>query len=204
MNIHPEEGKTAYSIGKGKVYITRADPKEIILTQGKDSSFIRLAEQAYKEATHAPLVFKNYLYLERGCYTIAAVLDESVNDQPLTIKGPVIDLFDPALPVLTEKIVKPGEQAYLYATNRIVDKQRPKVLCAAARVYDERKTKGSYSFIVKSPSGTQNVMRILLPSQPKTIRVGATENMGEWDAASHTCLLKFANDHKGVPVSIRY
>jgi hypothetical protein len=204
LNIHPEEGKSAYAIGKGKVYITRADPKEIIMTQGKDSSFIRLAQQAYKEATHAPLAFKNYLYLERGCYTIAAVMDESVNDQPLTIRGPVIDLFDPNLPVLTEKVVKPGEQAYLYATNRIFDKQQPKVLCGAARVYDERRTSGSYSFVTKSPSGTQNVMRILLPSQPKAIRVGDTENAGEWDAASHTCLLKFVNDHKGVPVSIRY
>jgi len=204
MNIHPEEGKTAYAIGKGKVYITRTDPKEIIMTPGNDSSFIRLAQQAYREATHAPLACKNYLYLERGCYTIAAVMDESVSDQPLTIKGPVIDLFDPALPVLTEKVVKPGEQAYLYATNRIVDKQQPKVLCAAARVYDERRTQGSYSFVVKSPSGTQNVMRILLPAQPKAIRVNDTEQKSEWDAATHTCLLKFANDNKGVPVSIRY
>jgi hypothetical protein len=205
MNIHSGGKDISYTVGKGKIYIIRVDPKELAMTPGKDSSFIHLVQQAYKEATHLSLAFKNYLYLERGCYTIAAVMDESVNDQPLTIKGPVIDLFDPALPILTEKIVKPGQQAYLYDLGRIADKRQPKVLCAAARVYDEKRGPGSYSFLVKSPSGTQNVMRILLPSKPLAVRVeGQADATSEWDAASHTCLLKFVNDHKGVPVSISY
>jgi hypothetical protein len=204
MKIHPEEGKTRFNVGKGKIYVIRTDPKELVMAAGGDSSFVQLSQQAYKEATGAGLNFKNYLYLERGCYTIAAVLSESVSDEPLTIKGPVIDLFDPALPVLNEKMVMPGEQAYLYVLSRVTDKKQPRVLCGAARVYEEQRTAGSYSFVAKSPSGTGNVMRVLLPSKPSAVSVNGTESAGEWDAATHTCLLKFVNDYKGVPVHIRY
>jgi hypothetical protein len=137
-------------------------------------------------------------------------MDESVSNTPLTIKGPVIDLFDPNLPVLPAKTIKPGEQTYLYALDRVGDKRAPRVLCAASRTYDEKRSPGQYSFVARSPLGTQNVMRILLPSMPTAIEVGgvkldmADRTTHEWDAASHTCLLRFVNDNKGVPVTIRY
>jgi len=167
-------------------------------------------EEAYAGATHAPLRLKNYLYLERGPYTIAAVMDESVSKAPLAIKGPVIDLFDPNLPVLSEKIVRPGEQTYLYALDRVRDKRPTRVLCAASRTYEEKRGPGSYSFVARSPLGTQNVMRIFLPSRPTAIEVGgvkldmADRTTHEWDAVSHTCLLRFVNDNKGVSVKITY
>ena len=41
------------------------------------------------------LTEKNNFYLERGPYVIAAVMDESVSDEPLKIEGCYIDLFDP-------------------------------------------------------------------------------------------------------------
>jgi hypothetical protein len=199
-----------YKVGKGKVYMVREDPKNIVMTPGQDSGFLRQVQEAYMASTHSPLLLKNYLYLERGPYTIASVLDESVSNEPLTIKGPVIDLFDPNLPVLAEKIVRPGEQTYLYALSRIRDRHRPRVLCAASRTYEEKRSPGSYSFVARSPLGTKNVMRILLPSRPKAIEIGGVKldtndiNTYEWDAASHTCLLRFVNDNKGVPVQISY
>jgi hypothetical protein len=86
LKIHPDDSTSSYTIGKGKIYITRMDPKEIIMTSGEDSGFIRLTQQAYKEATHTTLDFKNYLYLERGPYTIAAVMDESVSSHTCLLK----------------------------------------------------------------------------------------------------------------------
>jgi hypothetical protein len=212
MGVHADgrTGPGAYDFGKGKVYIVREDPKEIIMTAGQDSGFVRMVQEAYNASTHTSLVLKNYLYLERGPYTLAAVMDESVSAAPLTIKGPVIDLFDPNLPVLSEKIVQPGEQTYLYALNRVSDKRQARVLCAASRTYAEKRSPGSYSFVARSPLGTRNVMRILLPSQPTMIEVGgvkldmADRTTHEWDAVSHTCLLRFVNDNKGVSVTISY
>src|SRR5690606_6383873 len=86
------------------------------------------------------------------------------------IEGPVIDLFDPELPILAEKEIKPGEQAFLYDIGAVSDPEKPQVLAAASRVYQEKRTAGSYSFLTKSPEGTGNVMRILLPSKPRHVR----------------------------------
>ncbi len=65
-----------------------------------------------------------------GPYDIASVMDESVSAEPLHIKGPVIDMFDPLLPVLQEKIINPGQQSLLYDLKRIKEKNMPQVLCA--------------------------------------------------------------------------
>ncbi|MEO8720153.1 MAG: hypothetical protein ABI372_03555 [Ginsengibacter sp.] len=152
---------------------------------------------------------KNYFYLERGLYDIASVMNESVSEEPLRIKGPVIDLFDPTQLVLQEKIINPGQQSLLYDLKRIKEKSKPQILCAASRAYEEKRTAHSYSFISKSPSNTHNVMRILLPSKPlsvvvKDVEGKSLENTNEWDELSHTCLLQFSNSSDGRSVQIEW
>ncbi len=122
----------------------------------------------------------------------------------------MIDLFDPKLPVVKQKNVEPGEQAYLYDINQLKDKSKPAVLAAAARVYEEKADKNHYHFVVKSPSNTVNIMRILLPAKPKEISL-KQENIGEiplkqheWDNDSHTLLLGFENYSDGVKVDLSW
>ncbi len=211
MTIKPMEGQQNYSYGKGRVYILRQDPKELILQSGKDLAFINLVKQAYEtDASAGQIEFKNNFYLRRGPYDIIAVLDESDNAGPLEIKGPVIDLFDPELPVLTKKTVQPGEQAYLYNLKRVSNSKIPKVLCAASRTYEESISEKGFSFISKSPSGTWNVMRILLPVKPKKVSITDHQMKNEeqvsmeWDEQSSTCLIKFENSSEGHRVDIEW
>ena len=188
--------------GKGKVYVLRHDPKEYVLEKGGDAKLMETVREAYGK-----LDIKNSFYLERGCYTLAAVVDESeAGDSPLTLKGKFIDLFDPELPVLREKTVKPGEQAFLFDISRVKDKKQPQVLAAASRQYDEQRTANSYSFVAKSPAQTSNVMRILLPKKAKSVKVEGTKDC-TWDWNSNdlnTLLLKFENNPDGVKVDITW
>ena len=211
MKIKPSANNGVYHYGKGKVYIVKEDPKELVLEQGKDSAFTTLVKQAYEAGSrNSRIITKNYFYLERGPYDIAAVMDESVSGKPLTIKGPVIDLFDPALPVLSKKVVQPGQQAFLYNVSKIEKKQQPQVLCAASRVSDENDNAHTYSFITKSPDSTKNVMRILLPSKPQSVTVrdvnGALvkDVSFEWDILSHTVLLAFINRSEGLRIQVTW
>ena len=210
MHVNFSENKMMYAYGKGKIFIEREDPKELVLKSNGDSGFMKIIADAYeKQAAAGKLQTKNYFYLERGPYDIASVMDESVSADPLHIKGPVIDMFDPVLPVLKEKIINPGQQSLLYDLNRIKEKNKPQVLCAASRVYDEKRNSHDYSFITKSPSNTQNVMRILLPSKPLSIDVkdsegNPVESTNDWDELSHTCLLQFTNSSEGRSVQIKW
>ncbi|MES2110298.1 MAG: hypothetical protein V4577_16185 [Bacteroidota bacterium] len=211
LGINPTKENEHFKVGKGSVYVLRQNPKDFVMNANNDGAYIDLLKQAYeKDAKAGELKFKNSFYLERGPYDVISVVDENADSQPYKVTGPVIDLFDPQLPVLAEKEVKPGEQALLYVVNRVADKNKPQVLAAAARVYDEKVLSGSYSFVVKSPAKTVNAMRVLLQGQPKTMVV--TDNTGHtisdvkssWDASSHTLFMGFANSPDGVKVELKW
>lgn len=192
-----------YACGKGRVWVLRHDPKEYAMNNGGDSVLVETVAKAMGHKVQE----KNSFYLERGCYDLAAVVDESpAGDRPYTVKGQLIDLFDPSLPTMTEKTVKPGQQAMLFDVARVADRRKPQVLAAASRQYDERRTPGSYSFTAKSPANTDNVMRILLPHKPKKITVdGADKYESEWTKGGfNTLLLKFENNPDGVRVGIEW
>ena len=197
-----------HAVGRGNIVITKQDPKELVMNAGADGDFVTAVKKAY-EHTSGRFMEKNSFLLQRGPYDIAAVMDENTSQLPLTIKGPVIDLFDPQLPVLAKKTVAPGEQSFLYNLNRL-DRAKPfAVLASAARVYDEKIVHGNYSFLVKSPSGTVNAMRILLPAKPLSVLLSNSagtaiqSDTDSWDEATHTLLLRFANSSSGIGIQIK-
>jgi len=210
MNIRPVEDKKLI-FGKGCVYVIRKDPKEFVLNAGSDAAYIETVRHAYEaDAKAGKLIFKNNLYLARGPYDVVSVIDEHTDNKPYVIKGPVIDLFDPELPVLAEKIINLDEQGFLYNLNRIKDKSKPAVLASASRIHEESSTSDTYTFVCKSPVNTVNSMRILLPAEPKMIE--ALDNSGaklsavktSWDAGSRTLHMSFDNSPEGIKVKLAW
>jgi hypothetical protein len=211
LNIPSQTTNEKFNVEKGTVYIVKQNPKEFVLQENGDQHFVGLIKDAYENAAKSGVLqFRNYLYLERGPYDIVSVMDEGVNSEPFSVKGTLIDLYDPKLPVLSEKIVQPGKQALLYNIDRVNNKKQPQVLTAASRVYDEKRNGNSYSFIAKSPVNTKNSMRILLPQNPKEISVKNKDNEAltdfesSWDSHSKTLFLSFENNPNGVYVSINW
>ena len=197
MGMDEQVAEGHYGFGNGHVYVLRNNPQEFVLTAGADSLLLQTLKLAY-----GPYEQRNSFVLQRGPYVIAAVLDESpVSSEPLMLEGRFIDLFDPSLPVLAEKEVQPGEQAFLYDLDKVADKTRPQVLASASRQYDETFTDHSFSFVSKSPANTDNEMRILLPQAPKQVQVSVS-SQSSWDEESQTLLLRFENDPDGVEVRL--
>ena len=200
MQMPEKAEEDVYRYGKGRIYVVRQDPKEFVMQEKGDQSLLSVIEKAYGK-----LEYKNHFYLERGPYTLAAVVDENaVSSEPLQLNGNYIDLFDPKLPCLKQKIVNPGEQAFLFDINAVKKRNRPQVLASASRQSDESIGKRTYSFIAKSPAETDNVMRIILPKNPKGITVSSNQFTSEWDERTHTLLLQFENNPEGVHVKIEW
>lgn len=210
MNIQSGAPEGEYKYGKGTVTIVRHDPKEFVLNVGGDDNFLELIKNLYaRDSKKKELKFKNSFYLERGNYDLVSVMDESISKEPYILNGTYIDLFDPDLPAIEEKIVTPGSQAFLYNIDRVKNKQTPQVLASASRIYDETTENKRYSFIAKSPLYTTNVMRVLLPQKPilcetknKAGQIIKSEN--KWDDKSKTCWISFENDPEGVYVTLQY
>ena len=211
MNIGntPEQGE--YSYGKGTVYVFRHDPKEYVLANKGDSSFVNIVKQLYEQKAKAgKLTFKNNFFLQRGNYDLISVMTESVNNNPYILTGMFVDMFDPQLPIVYRKLVEPGTQAFLYDIKRITNKNKPQVLASAARIYEEKNNPGEYSFIAKSPLNTTNIMRVLFPSKPTSYSIKSLdgnilkEASWEWDKESKTCRVIFENNPEGITIGIKY
>jgi hypothetical protein len=204
---NPKEG--IYPVGKGNICIIRKDPKEYVLEANGDTLLREKVEGLYEQSTGKKIDYKNNFYLNRGPYEIISVMADA-DSNPYTIKGQLIDLFDPTLPVLSEKQINPGQQAYLYNIEKVANPGKPQVLASASRVYEEKVEKKSYSFVVKSPLNTTNVMRVLLPAEPKKITV--TDGKGKlitdvktsWDRVSKTSFLGFENNPDGIKVKLEW
>ena len=132
-------------------------------------------------------------------------MNESVSDEPYTVTGTLIDLFDPQLPVLKSKDIAPGQCGYFLDIDR-VKKDGPKVLAASGRTYGEQTGKNSYSYTVKSPVNTAGVSRILLPARPASVKVDGREvsDISCWDSSSSTYLLSYENSPEGVSIEFTW
>ncbi|MNT24381.1 hypothetical protein D3C72_1598490 [compost metagenome] len=129
-----------------------------------------------------------------------------MSNKPYQVKGNLIDLFDPTLPIVTSKNIQPNEQCLFVNIDHVVNKQKPQVLASASRIYDEKSTGHQYSFTAKSPINTTNISRILLPAKPKSLVVDKKEVFAEanWDTKTKTYLLEFENSPEGVYVDIKW
>lgn len=207
MGLPADAPEGEYNVGKGTVVVRRTDPKDYILKAGGDADFVSEVSRLYSEKAKAgTLEFKNSFELLRGPYRILSVVDEGVSDEPLTLNGMFVDMFDPQLPVLTSKLIRPGEQSLLFDIERVKNRHKPQVIVSAGRESDEKRSRHSYSYITKSPVETTNVSRVLLPSVPQSVKVDGAEVFApaRWDERSHTYLLEFENSPEGRLVDIRF
>ena len=203
MGIDAGAPEGVYPVGEGAVCILRNDPKEYVLEVGADGKLLEAVEKMY--AVDGGVVgYKNHFRLTRGPYELVAVLDESVSDEPYRIQGLFIDLYDPELPVFSEKEILPGTQGLFYNVKSAG--KAPRILAAASRAYDIVKKGRTFSYVAKSPIETVNASRILLPRRPRSVRVDGEEVLDEacWDAPSKTYFLRFDNNPDGVRVLIRW
>lgn len=212
LGIRPSGDRADYKVGRGHVYVLRQDPKEFVMQTEGDVDFLSVVKRAYEHSAKAGrLKWKNHFYLERGVYTLLSVMEGEgpVADHDVTLKGEYIDLFDPELPVLHEKTVSPGEQAFLIDLKKVKQRSLPQVVATAARVSDEVRTEDSYRLTVKSPIETTNSMCVLLPAEPRTVKV--TNAQGEsqacrqrWEKGSRILHLSFENHPDGIRVELSW
>ncbi len=189
-------------VDNGFVTILRKNPKEIAEQDGGGEELRFLARSIFQKlGLENKWKETNVLHVQRGPYDIVSVLDESVSQEPCRIPGPVIDLYDPALPVLEEKVIEPGERAFLLSLKRW-KREAPCVLASAARVSDEERKGNSYSFTLKGPAGTRGIACVLLPDEREnlSIRCSAEDFAVEGE---EPLVLRFANDPDGVRFTIQ-
>ncbi|GGH77205.1 hypothetical protein JOD43_001308 [Pullulanibacillus pueri] len=152
---------------------------------------------------------KNHFLIQRGPYTIAAVLDESINAEPLELKGMYVDLFDPELKVNEQVTLHPNENTLLYDLNYRPSDTDIKLIAASSRVEKIEQTKDGLQMIAKGPEKLNAVARLSIPKEPNEVKcvIEDTEQTinWEWDQRSKTIFLQYIhNSGKETTISLNW
>jgi len=218
-----------HRVGKGAVYVLPVPPQSLA-TRPDGPRIVRDAvRNALRAAESEVGPERNYLLRRRGPYLVAAVMDESVSDEPLRLQGHFLDLFDSRLAVRGEVVLKPGQQAFLLDLDAApgappLDLARgdalsppvgdaepaeaPRALASAARITDWRTEGRQVTFRAAGPEGTTAAIRLRLPAPPASIEARRGEKKvaveSAWDGETGTELLVFPNAAEGAGVTISW
>lgn len=203
LGLERQPATGEYSYGQGRVLVQREHPA--VFSRSKEladqlRSLVRKGVEAGEgEGTW---VERNYIRLRRGPYLIAAVMRESVSDEPLQINGRFVDLLDPDLAVRSELQLLPGQQAWLLDLDR-TSGARPLLLAAAGRVETWQVAPGQLDYTISSPADIQVSTRILMDAAPMSVQVnGVPTDAFQWDEESKTLLVHHAGSPEPVAVRV--
>ncbi|RAP73789.1 hypothetical protein [Paenibacillus montanisoli] len=203
-----------YPVGKGSLAYADVHPAQCALDPAA-AERLRLAVDAAmtqaSAAKDAALRWQatNSMVLRRGPYIIAAVLEESVHDEPLTLRGAYVDLLSADLAVRDAVTLAPGQQALLYDLSRVAGDGGVALVAAASRVEGFGEREDGFSFLARGPEGTLASARFRCPREPQAVFIAAAEGPAEqavfeWHAESATVLIRYANRPESVSVEVRW
>lgn len=200
-----EEATAARRVGQGAVRWLREAPRRLAESrEGAERLRRAVFEGLGLDGERQP---SNAFSLRRGPYIISSVMEESVNDRPLKLNGLFVNLLDPALPVIRELEVAPGQQSLLYDLEA-ADARGDGIVAASSRVEDYEEGEGRIVFAAKGPTGIGAVCRLRCPFAPSSASAAAISGGApwqlpfEWDASTRTLLLRYEHRPGGVRIEI--
>ena len=192
-----------HAVGKGFVLYEPQSPSALTYSQTGATQLLALLHTA-AEAVHLPLHETHSLVLRRGPYVIAAGLGEnaaSSEEQPVSIRGDLINLFDPGLAESKQMTIKPGTRALLLDIN-FFKSSTPRVVAASARITQEHASAHSLDFEAEGIDQTEAVARIVVARDVRAVTLnGKLIDRAEYQRSGRTLLLHFEN--KATPQQIR-
>ena len=120
LGIEPKNEKEIFKCYKGTAAVWNYDPCKICYSKENADDFRQFFSEVIG-VKNDKVEFKNNFIVERDPYIVAAVMDESINDDPLTFKGLFVDMFSPAFDVIEEKSLYPNDKCMLLDLSKVND-----------------------------------------------------------------------------------
>lgn len=189
LNIPENEDKAVFNCQKGTAAIWKINP--CIFSYSKENAdmlrdfFIETA----KRKGYSP-EFSNHLIIERKNYIIAAVMDESINDEPLVLSGLFADMFSPCFDIVTEKILYPNDKAMLCDIRKLRDFD---IVGTSVRIESAQLQDNTAIIHFVGAKMRKAAIRIRLPFTAKKALIDGEEVSISYDTGSSTALITFEN-----------
>ena len=178
-----------YSCGEGVVGYLKKNPCCFSFSKENADELRDFFLEAAKRKGHCPQ-FSNLLIAERGNYIIAAVMDESINDEPLVISGLYADMFTADFEIITEKLLLPGDKAMLHDITKLGDLD---IVGTSVRVNEVTFDGNIVTIKTEGAEMRSARLRIKLPFAPGEASVDGEAAEISYDSLSSTALISFRN-----------
>ncbi len=188
LEITPEGEKTVCKCGNGAVGIWDINPCVFSFSKENADLLREFFSEVCALKGRKP-EYKNNLVLKRHEYVIAAVMDESINDEPLEFEGLFADMYTSDFEICKNKTVYPGENAMLLDFSEVKDELA--IIGTSLRVYSISESDGKIYLEAQGADGFQANMRIKVPFEIKSAYIDEERIFCEYDKDSKTVLLKF-------------
>ncbi len=188
LELTPESEKAVCECGKGAVGIWQINPCVFCYSK-ENADLLRAFFDEVTAVKGKKAEYKNNLILRRNEYIIAAVMDESISDESLELKGLFADMYAPDFAICKSKTVAPGENALLLDFDKITDELC--VIGTSVRVYSLERNCDEICAEIQGASDFEANIRIKAPFEIKSAAVDGKEAFCEYDAESKTALVKF-------------
>ncbi len=193
-------------VGKGLVLRRTISTKEFGQPDTAARVYLPLIDTALRKTAAAGgnggkgLATNGSFCMRRGPFIIA-----HATRKPLNIRGPLVDIFDPELPVRDTVTLLAGQSGLYRDVSNAFHEGLPTLLHATHRLVSQDRPGKRLRFTIRGPAGTPAVARVLCKHLNATIAAR--------DTASHpvrvearrdgdTVLLKFPNAPEGVALEI--
>jgi hypothetical protein len=181
------------SVGEGSVIWLRENPAALAASPEGDARVVKTVSEA---AARAKLKWRetHYLLLRRGPYLLAAGLDESVAGEPKTIRGRLVNLFDPELLVQQAVTLTPGKRFFLVDLDA-VHGSIPQVIASACKALPGKGDAHSLSLMVEGVVNTPAVILLRVPTAPRSITLaGQPLESFKYAAEDGLLWIRFTNE----------
>ncbi|WJH29556.1 hypothetical protein N6H13_01835 [Paenibacillus sp. CC-CFT742] len=201
-----------HRIGKGGMVWLNEHPAEFTRSRAGADRLRQSVQDIIAELNPPAIQWqpRPYFKIRRGPYIIASALNESVCEEFLVIPGPVVDLFDSKLSVLSQVVLKPGEQALLYD----VEAGRPtngevSLIAASSRIESLSESGTGFQFLAKGPARLQATARLYSKVKPVSaqyiVQGQAVSAAWEWDPDSQTVFVQYEHGNENhAEVHVRW
>jgi hypothetical protein len=196
------EGKLT-KIGKGVVSWLCQDPAWFATQPDGDKSLLKAVVSAASRRG-LKLQEANHLLLGRGCYIVAAGLDDSLPSEPKTLQGRFINLFDAELRVQKGVNLSPGSHFLLLDLNEVKTKE-PKVLASACKVVPMRGDEHRQTFAVEGVGNTAAILLLRVPSKPRSVTLDSQPlEQCEYSADGGLFWVRFPNEPRPRELGLQF
>ncbi|WP_146683753.1 hypothetical protein [Limihaloglobus sulfuriphilus] len=190
--------------GEGWVLRRQVSPGSFASSSTANNVYLPLLNSALAKIGRPAMQTPGFFRIDRGPFVIA----HSISN-PVSIEGRMVDIFSPALEVVTDPVVTVGSSGLYRDVTSQLQSGTPAVLHVTHRLTSQEYAGNVLRFTLKGPDQTPAVARVAAPYSgiESNITVTGSDNQPvsfEFNNDGDTFSIKFNNDPDGAVVEILY